>query len=183
MLKIAAYLAYLASWIAFAIAALMGAWPRLRRQAAVPVTITAPVLIGSLLQVLAALAMTRLMPSGPLHPGTFELAGALVVAPFGAAFFAWALHSVPKDVGEGTLVTGGAYAWMRHPIYLAFLAMLVATGFLISGGVKMILPVLLYIGGSELRIASEENELAQKFPEGYAQYRSRTRWRYLPGLR
>jgi protein-S-isoprenylcysteine O-methyltransferase Ste14 len=43
--------------------------------------------------------------------------------------------------------------------------------------------VLLYLVGSELRIASEERELAQKFPEDYAAYRTRTRWRYLPGLR
>ena len=54
---------------------------------------------------------------------------------------------------------------MRNPLYLAFLAMLVATGFLISGGIKLILPVLLYLAGSELRIASEERELAEKFPE------------------
>ena len=81
------------------------------------------------------------------------------------------------------MVTGGAYSWVRHPIYLAFLAMLVATGMLISSGVKLILPVLLYLAGSELRIASEEVELAKRFPDAYAMYRSRTRWRYLPGLR
>jgi len=167
----------------FALAAVVGALPRLRGQASVPTAINAPMLIGSLLQVLAAFAMTRAMPTGPLHPGTFELVGALLLAPLGAALFTWALQSVPKDAGANTLVTGGAYAWLRHPIYLAFLAMLVATGFLISGGMKMILPALLYLGGSELRIASEENELVQKFPEGYARYRSRTRWRYLPGLR
>jgi protein-S-isoprenylcysteine O-methyltransferase Ste14 len=155
----------------FALAAVVGALPRLRGQASVPTAINAPMLIGSLLQVLAAFAMTRAMPTGPL------------LAPLGAALFTWALQSVPKDAGANTLVTGGAYAWLRHPIYLAFLAILVATGFLISGGMKMILPALLYLGGSELRIASEENELVQKFPEGYARYRSRTRWRYLPGLR
>jgi len=187
LLKIAAYCAYLASWVVFAVVATAGAFPRLRRQASVPTVMTAPVLIGTVLQVLAAFAMTRSMPTGPLHPGMFELAGALLLAPLGAALFTWSLQSVPKDANGNTLVntlvTGGAYRWLRHPIYLAFLAMLVATGFLISGGIKIILPVLLYLGGSELRIASEENELAQKYPEDYAKYRSRTRWRYLPGLR
>jgi protein-S-isoprenylcysteine O-methyltransferase Ste14 len=43
--------------------------------------------------------------------------------------------------------------------------------------------VFLYLAVSEFRIASEEGELARKFPEAYAMYRSRTRWRYLPGLR
>jgi protein-S-isoprenylcysteine O-methyltransferase Ste14 len=182
-LKIATYCGYLASWLVFAITALAGALPRLRRQAAATTTITAPVLIGSLLQVLAALAITRSMGSGPLRPRTFELAGALVLAPLGAALFVWALRSVPRDAKGDTLITGGAYSWLRNPIYLAFLAMLVATGLLVSGGVRLILPVLLYVAGSELRIASEEGELAEKFAEGYAQYRRQTRWRYLPGLR
>jgi protein-S-isoprenylcysteine O-methyltransferase Ste14 len=183
LLKIAAYCVYLAAWIVFAIAAAAGALPQLRRQAAATMAITAPVLIGTLLQILAAFAITRSMGSGPLRPGTFELAGALVLAPLGAALFIWALRSVPQNADGNTLVTGGAYAWLRNPIYLAFLAMLVATGLLVSGGIKLILPVLLYLGGSELRIASEEAELAERFPESYASYRSRTRWRYLPGLR
>jgi protein-S-isoprenylcysteine O-methyltransferase Ste14 len=182
-LKIAAYCVYLAAWLVFAAAAVVGSLPQLRRRAAATMAITAPVLIGTLLQALAAFAVTRSMGSGPLRPRTFELAGSLVLAPLGAALYVWAVRSVPRDADGDTLVTGGAYSWLRNPIYLAFLAMLVATGFLISGGIKLILPVLLYLAGSELRIASEEGELAEKFPEGYAMYRSRTRWRYLPGLR
>ncbi len=182
-MKIAAYCAYLAAWLVFAIAAVVGALPLLRRHATATTAITAPVLIGTVFQALAALAITRSMASGPLHPGTFELAGALLLAPFGAALFVWALQSAPSDANENTLVTGGAYSWLRHPIYLAFLLMLVATGLLISAGIKLILPALLYLGGSELRIATEEDELAKRFPEDFAQYRGRTRWRYLPGLR
>jgi protein-S-isoprenylcysteine O-methyltransferase Ste14 len=181
--KVATYCVYLVAWLVFAIAAIAGALPLRRRQAAMTTAITAPVLIGTLLQALAALAVTMSMGSAPLRPRTFELAGAIVLAPLGAALFVWALRSVPRDAGGGTLVTGGAYAWLRNPIYLAFLAMLVATGLLISDGLKLIPPVLLYLAGSELRIASEERELAEKFPQSYAQYRSRTRWRYLPGVR
>jgi protein-S-isoprenylcysteine O-methyltransferase Ste14 len=182
-LKIAAYCVYLVAWVAFAIGAVVGALPWLRRGFAATTAITAPQLVGTLLQILAAFAVTRSMGAGPLRPRTFELAGALVLAPLGAALFLWALRSVPRDADADTLVTGGAYSWVRNPLYLAFLAMLVATGFLISGGIKLILPVLLYLAGTELRIASEERELAEKFPESYARYRSRTRWRYLPGLR
>ena len=184
-MKIAAYCAYLLAWLVFAIAAVAGALPRLRKQnqPMAASAIQAQVFIGTLLQVAAAFAITWSIPSGPLHPRTFELAGAVLLAPLGAALFVWALRSVPRDADDDTLVTGGAYAWLRHPIYLAFLAILVATGFLISGGANLILPVFLYLGGSELRIASEEGELTKKFPKDYAQYRSRTRWRYLPGLR
>ena len=183
MLKIATYWVYLAAWVIFAIAAVAGALARTRRQVAATTAITAPVLIGTLLQVLATLAVTKSMGSGPLRPRTFELAGALVLAPLGAGLFVWALRSIPRDADQDTLVTGGAYSWLRNPIYLAFLAMLVATGLLISSGIKLVLPVFLYLAGSELRIALEERELAKKFPEGYARYRSRTRWRYLPGFR
>lgn len=181
-LKIAAYSAYLAAWVVFAIASVVGALPR-RRKPPAATTITAPLLIGTLLQGLAAFAITWSMSSGPLRPRTFELTGVLVLAPLSAALFVWALRSVPRDANRNTLVTEGAYSRLRNPIYLAFLAMLVATGFLISGGIKLIPPVLLYLAGSELRIASEERELAEKFPDDYAPYRSRTRWRYFPGLR
>jgi len=145
--------------------------------------IRAAVLIGTLLQVMAALAVTKSMGSGPLRPRTFELAGALVLAPLGAALFIWALRSAPRDAQGDPLITAGAYSWVRNPIYLAFLAMLIATGLLVSDGIKLILPVLLFLVGSELRIASEEAELAEKFPDTYAMYRKRVRWRYLPGLR
>ena len=42
--------------------------------------------------------------------------------------------------------------------------------------------VLLYVIGSELRLAPEEAELADRYPD-YAAYRARTRFRYLPGIR
>jgi protein-S-isoprenylcysteine O-methyltransferase Ste14 len=184
VLKIAAYCAYLAAWLVLALAAVVNTLPRLRRQEpGATAAMALPTLLGALLQVFAAFAVTRLMPRGPLHPQTLELAGALLLAPFGAALFVWALRSAPKDASENTLVTGGAYQWLRHPIYLAFLAMLVATGLLVSAGFKLLLPVLLYVAGSELRIALEEDDLAKAFPQEYARYRSRTRWRYLPGVR
>lgn len=182
-LKIAAYCVYLLAWLVFAIAAIVAALPRLRRMTASPSGMSIPVLIGTLLQVLAAFAITRSMGSGPLRPKSFELAGALVLAPLGAAIFVWALSSAGRDTAPDRLVTAGAYSWLRHPIYLAFLAMLVATGLLVAGGVKLIVPLVLYLAGSELRIASEEADLREKYPEGYAVYRRQTRWRYLPGLR
>jgi protein-S-isoprenylcysteine O-methyltransferase Ste14 len=176
LLKIAAYCAYLAAWLALAIGAAMS----LRKQAARAQKITVAGVIGSLLQVMAIYLVTRSMDAGPLHAGTVALAGALVLAPLGAVVFLWAVRSAGD---ADALVTGGAYAWLRNPMYLAFLAMLVATGLLVSAGVKMIVPVLVYVVGSELRIASEEAELSGRFPEEYAEYKRRTRWRYLPWVR
>jgi protein-S-isoprenylcysteine O-methyltransferase Ste14 len=181
LLKIAAYCAYLASWLTFAIAAVAGALPKLGKPPHDGFKIEMPALIGTLLQGFAALATTRLMPAGPLHPAPWESIGTLLLAPFGCAMFVWALRSSPRQPGQ--LATGGAYAWLRHPIYLAFLALLLATGFLLSARFRLVLPVMLYVSGSELRIFCEERELAVRFREEFARYRRKTRWMYLPGLR
>jgi len=181
MLRLAAFSAYLAAWLVLTIAAVAGAIPRRRRLAMVPTRVTVPDLVGMLLQCAAAIATTLSMKTGPLRPATLELAGALVLAPLSAVLFIWALRSAPNTGEEMT--TEGAYAWLRHPIYTAFLAMLIATGLLVSGGVKLIGAIALYLAGSEFRIASEEADLAERFPARYAAYQLRTPWRYLPGLR
>jgi protein-S-isoprenylcysteine O-methyltransferase Ste14 len=181
MLRIAAFCVYLAVWVVLAIAAVVGAIPRLQRVASGATRITVPDLVGMLLQGCAALATTLSMKPGPLHPGPLALAGTLVLSPLAAGLFVWALRSAPEKAEA--LATGGAYAWLRHPIYAAFLAMLIATGLLVSGGFKLIPAVGLYLAGCELRIASEEMDLDERFPGSYAQYRLLTRWRYLPGLR
>ena len=145
--------------------------------------ITVPVIVGMLLQGTAALPITLSLGDGPLRPRTFELIGTVALAPLGAAVFVWSLRSARRIAEPKSLVTGGAYAWLRHPMYLAFLAMLIATGLLASAGFKLVVATILYVVGSELRIASEEAELAEKYPADYAEYRLKTRWRYLPGLR
>jgi protein-S-isoprenylcysteine O-methyltransferase Ste14 len=183
LLRIAAFCMYLAAWVVSAVAAVASAIPRRNRQAIASVHITVPIIVGTLLQGLGALATTLSMGDGPLRPRTFELLGTLALAPLGAFLFVWALRTAPNQGEAETLVTGGAYAWLRHPMYLAFLAMLVATGLIVSAGPKLIPAVVLYLAGSEFRIASEEANLAEKFPAEYSKYRLRTRWRYLPGLR
>lgn len=176
-LRLMSFLVYLASWLVLAVLGLAG----IARRQRVEVRLTIPVISGTLLQVAGALLLTLTMGNGPLHPSRAELAGALILAPLGAAVFAWAFRSVPP--GGASLATTGAYARLRHPVYLAFLAMLGATGLLLSAGSRLLVAGGLYLAGTELRIADEEADLQEKFPEAYGQYRRRTRWRYLPGLR
>jgi len=182
-LRFAAFCAYLAAWIAFAVGALVGAIPRIREQAVSPPVLNARIVVGTFLQIAAALMITLSLRDDPLRPTRIELIGILTLAPFAAALFIGALLSAPRDSGPHRLATRGAYAWMRHPIYLAFLAMLVASGLLISARSVLAIAVVLYLAGSELRIAFEEEELAGTFRAEYEQYRLRTRWRYFPGLR
>jgi protein-S-isoprenylcysteine O-methyltransferase Ste14 len=68
-------------------------------------------------------------------------------------------------------------------MYSAFLAMLLATGFVVSARLALIARVVLYVAGTELRITSEEGALEKQFPTEYEEYRLKTRWTYVPGLR
>lgn len=179
-LRVAALLAYLVSWIVLVLAAIAGALPRLRGGGR-DVSITVAGTIGTLAQLCALLAVVLPTGSEPLRPMRTEMAGALLLSPLAAWLFVWAQRSAPED-GD-TLVTTGAYGWLRHPIYLAFLLMLLATGLIVSAGPWLLLAVPLYVAGTELRIASEEGELSRRFAGQYAAYLRRTRWRYLPGLR
>ncbi len=182
-LRIAAFCAYLGSWLLLAIAAAMGAKPQFRRYCTSAGQLSPPVIGGTLLQVIAALGITLTLSDGPLRPSTFELTAAMLLAPLSAAIFVWAQRSSTKYSGKETLVTTGPYQWVRHPIYLAFFAMLLATGLLASSGPKLIVAAVVYLAGCEIRIAIEETHLNHQFPTGYSNYRMQTRWRYLPGIR
>jgi protein-S-isoprenylcysteine O-methyltransferase Ste14 len=132
--------------------------------------------IGTLLQLGAAMLVTRAIPEGALRPHALESVGVLLLAPASAWLFVWA--QVPAARSEGGLVMDGAYGWVRHPMYLAFLGLLVATGLVLSAGWLLVAGVAVYLIGTELRIAVEEDGLV-----GYAEYRRSTPWRYIPWLR
>lgn len=170
VLRAAAFVAYLAALVLFAGTAVFGAV----RGHKVAGSISVQGSIGTLLQLAAAAVVARGIPSGPLRPLTWELCG-MLLAPVSAWLFVWA--QVPASRAEG-LVTEGAYAWVRHPMYLAFLGLLLATGCAVSARWLLLASVTLYIAGTELRIGVEEAALP-----GYDAYRARTRWAYLPGLR
>jgi protein-S-isoprenylcysteine O-methyltransferase Ste14 len=172
LLRVAAFVSYLAALVVVAGAALFG----MVRGRGVAGGISVHGTAGTVLQLAAAAVVTRALPAGALRPQTWELVGMLLLAPVSAWLFVWA--QVPAVRSEGALVTDGAYAWVRHPMYLAFLGLLLATGLAVSARWLLLAAVAVYIAGTELRIALEEAGL-----NGYADYRQRTHWRYLPGLR
>jgi protein-S-isoprenylcysteine O-methyltransferase Ste14 len=182
-LRLAAFWVYLGAWLAFGVFAVIGALPERSSKTTAPAEITASLIAGVLLQGISALPITLSLTDGPLRPRGWEVAGALVLAPFATFLFGWVLVSSRRIGGATGVITDGPYLWTRHPMYLAFLALLLGTGFLTSAGLKLIPAVLLYLAGSEIRIASEEAEMKHKFPGDYAEYQLRTRWRYLPGIR
>jgi len=178
MLRGASFVAYLLSWL---IVALGAGWSLLRRGVTGGVVVTIPAVVGTLLQGAGVWMTTFGLPDGPLRPSDVALGLALVLAPVGAGVFVWALRSAPV---RDELATGGAYRWLRHPMYFAFLLLLVATGLLASAGYsRLIASVAAYVAGTEFRVANEESELAGKFQLEFPRYRARTRFLYLFGVR
>jgi len=172
LLKVAAFVAYLASWTVFGVAALLGVVKGRKTLG----SISLPGAMGTFFQIAAAGIITRSMPHGALHPETWELFGVLILSPASAWIFVWAQATALRS--EGGLVMDGAYALVRHPMYTAFLGMLIATGFAVSVRGPLLIAIAIYIMGTEMRISVEEAGL-----ENYDAYRQRTRWRYLPLLR
>ena len=180
-LRATSFLVYLASWLALGLTAIAGALPRRNRLARASSAPTVQSIAGMLLQALSALPISLSLPEGSLRPHTAELIGGLTLAPLAAIVFTWSLWSVRKN-GDG-LVTTGAYARLRHPVYFAFLAMLLATGLLVSARATLIVAVATYIVGAEMRVREEESDLERRFGQEHAEYRRTTRWAYVPGLR
>jgi protein-S-isoprenylcysteine O-methyltransferase Ste14 len=182
-LRIAAFCVYLASWVVLAIAALAGAIPKRNGKPRTPDAMNAFAFVGIVLQSTAALPVSLSLSDGSLRPSTFELLATLVLAPFAVGLFSWSLWFVRKHASPDSIVTQGPYAWVRHPMYLAFFAMLLATGLLVSARLALLVSTILYMAGSELRMAAEEAALGNKFPNDYRDYQRKTRSRYLPGIR
>lgn len=117
-------------------------------------------------------------------PGSGRWVGA-VVGVAGGGLMVWAFASLGKNLTdtvvtrrEHTLVTNGAYRWIRHPFYAA--VVLCILGFSLAAANWFILftgslAVLLII----VRTSKEEAELRSRFGDSYQAYVERT-GRFLP---
>jgi protein-S-isoprenylcysteine O-methyltransferase Ste14 len=121
----------------------------------------------------------------PATPRWLKLVAVLVAAA-GAVFAVWAVRALgsnltpfPQPRAGGELVEHGPFRYARHPIYgggiLFFTGVALTTSF--AALVPTALLALLWLGKSK----SEERRLSERFPT-YAQYCSRVRGRFLPGL-
>jgi protein-S-isoprenylcysteine O-methyltransferase Ste14 len=127
---------------------------------------------------LPAFLNIRLLDSNPLG-----LAGTVLIV-LGLALFVWALISFGHSwrVGidqrmQGDLVTGGAFALSRNPIFL-FIDLYFVGTFLINGTLVFLLFALLVIVGLHYQIVQEERFLTEAYGQAYEDYCART-GRYL----
>jgi protein-S-isoprenylcysteine O-methyltransferase Ste14 len=68
------------------------------------------------------------------------------------------------------LVRSGAYRVVRHPIYTSMFCMLLGTGFMITPFPLLLLSILLFIVGTEIRVRIEDALLASRFGDEFRDY-------------
>ncbi len=91
----------------------------------------------------------------------------------------WSL--VARTRSDHELVTWGPFAYVRHPIYSALFAWLLAMAVAFGHYRGLILGVPLYWIGTTLRILEEEKLLRAQFGPAYDAYAARVK-RFLPGI-
>jgi protein-S-isoprenylcysteine O-methyltransferase Ste14 len=145
-----------------------------------------PVIVGAVMLVwpqwLPASLTKRLFIEGP---GLALSALALVIA--GMLFAYWARVRLGRNwsgqiivkVGH-TLITGGPYRWVRHPIYSGMTTALVGTALAIGAPYGFI-ALALIVCGFLVRVRLEEALMRDIFPGEYDRY-SRHTARLIPGV-
>jgi len=127
-------------------------------------------------------------PNTPL-PGLVRIIPSMILAPL-ATFFGWlAVRHLGKQLRifaglypDHELVRTGPYAVVRHPVYASMFLMMIATGLLFARWPMLLLAVVLYVAGTEIRIHVEEGLLRSRFGDEFENYRRRVP-AYLPFLR
>jgi protein-S-isoprenylcysteine O-methyltransferase Ste14 len=132
-------------------------------------------------QVLIALPATS-----PLALGEAAAVVALMLLALGlfnaAARAMGANWSIVARMREGhELVTAGVFAHLRHPIYTAMGAFLIAMAIAFGHEFGLILAIPLFALGTFIRIREEEKLLRGEFGAAYDAYAARVK-RFLPGV-
>jgi protein-S-isoprenylcysteine O-methyltransferase Ste14 len=140
-------------------------------------------LLGTFFAPLAQIVLDRagLMPTGPRPLIVSIAAPLLILAGSVGSFYVllWLRRSFSIMPEARKLVTGGPYAWVRHPLYVT--EELIALGFFVTFPIPwMLLLLVLHVALQIRRMDFEERVLTRAFPD-YADYAKRTA-RVVPGV-
>ena len=91
----------------------------------------------------------------------------------------YAGRTVIVEEGQKVIDTG-PYHWVRHPMYVGVILLLLATPLALDSWWALI-PAALIIPTIVIRILDEENTLSSEL-SGYDDYRQRVRFRLIPGI-
>jgi protein-S-isoprenylcysteine O-methyltransferase Ste14 len=116
-------------------------------------------------------------------PSAFRVGGpptwlwwlALAMLVLGLATWLWSVILILANVPRGRLITGGPYAWVKHPLYTAVaLLVLPSTGVLLDTWLGLALGMVVYLA-SRAFAPAEDAELARTFGETWRTYARRVR--------
>ena len=117
-------------------------------------------------------------------PGWARLSGVVFCA-MSIALLIWALPALGTNLTDTvvtrqkhTLVTRGAYRWIRHPFYVAMALVTLGASLLTANWFILLMGVIVFCLLA-LRSRVEEEQLLARFGEPYREYRART-GRFLP---
>jgi protein-S-isoprenylcysteine O-methyltransferase Ste14 len=117
---------------------------------------------------------------GSTTSGPFILTFGLILCAAGIALAIWARVYLGRNWGmpmtqreHPELVTTGPYAYIRHPIYAGVI--LAAIGSTITIDVLWFIPLLIYCAYFFYSAPIEERHMAERFPNEYPAYKSRTK--------
>lgn len=79
---------------------------------------------------------------------------------------------VTENIENNQLITGGIYAWVRHPIYAAFLFLNAGILLVQANYVLLILPAVYWLALTVLMKRTEERWLRRQFGQQYVDYES-----------
>jgi protein-S-isoprenylcysteine O-methyltransferase Ste14 len=142
-----------------------------------------------LLQIIAGLAVVLVGAFGPRPRRALRLrrAVALGLGAFGIVTVIAARRDLgdafsvfPRPVPGTPVAERGAYRLVRHPMYTGVVAQAAAVG--IAGSPWALAPAGMLALVLDRKAAGEEALLGATHP-AFAGYRTRTRWRFVPGLR
>ena len=125
------------------------------------------------------------IPRPAPFPYGVQIVGVALTA-FGVGFAIWARFRLGSNWGmpmtlreKPELVTGGPYAFVRHPIYTGiFFAML---GTALAVGAWWFFVAFIALGYFLISTGQEEKDMIQHFPDAYPAYKARTK-RLIPFL-
>ena len=100
------------------------------------------------------------------------LGGLLLLA--GVPLYAWSLRVFRRAWKRGDLATAGPYARCRHPIYAAWILLIVPGLCLLAGSWLLLTTPLAMYAAARVFVRREEAELADRFGETYEAWRRRT---------
>ena len=127
-------------------------------------------------------------PHAP-EPDMARIVASMLLAPVGTIFGWLAVRHLGKQLRilaglypDHELIRTGPYAIVRHPVYATLFLLMLATGLLFAWWPLLLLGVVLYIAGTEIRIHAEEGLLRARFGKEFEEYRRRVP-AYLPFLR